>query len=96
MFHVVHDVKPLVVEGFKLIISIVIEHIKMMRVIENFSVIRGFEAYQNHCKQLSSLYEVSALPIHLVLHGHVIPYLLGFVTSIVNALPQSVGKLAND
>ena len=27
MFHVIHNVKPLVVEGFELIISIIIEHV---------------------------------------------------------------------
>ena len=40
MFHVVYDVKPLVVEGLKLVISIVVEHIQMMGVVENFSVVR--------------------------------------------------------
>ena len=32
--------KPLVVEGLKLIISIVVEHIQMMGIVENFSVVR--------------------------------------------------------
>jgi len=40
MLHVVHNVKPLVIEGFKLVISIVTEHIQVMRVVEDFSVVR--------------------------------------------------------
>ena len=40
MFHVVYDIKPLIVEGLKLVISIVIEHVQMMGVVENLSVVR--------------------------------------------------------
>ena len=40
MFHIVYDVKPLVVEGLKLVISILVEHIQMMGIVENFSVVR--------------------------------------------------------
>ena len=40
MFHVIHNVKPLVIEGFELIISIITEHVKMMGIVENFRVVR--------------------------------------------------------
>ena len=62
----------------------------MMSIVENFRVIRRLETYQNHCKQFSSLDEVSTLPIHLVLHGHVILHLHGLFTSVLDNLSQSI------
>ena len=91
LLHVIHNVEPCGVEGFKLVISIVVEHIQMVRIVEDFSVIGGFEASQDHGKQLSTFDEVTALSIQLVLHGHVILHLHRLVSSIVNDLSQSMG-----
>ena len=40
MLHVVYNVKPFVVEGLELVISIITEHVQMMRVVEDFGVVR--------------------------------------------------------
>ena len=73
------------------VISIVVEHIQMVRIVEDFGVIGGVETNQNHGKQFPTLDEVTTLAIQLVLHGHVILHLHRLVPSVVNDLCQSMG-----